>query len=66
MITLQFAQSIIDDGTCSKQEVRQFLKVKKDLLTTSLDGMVNNYDLDAYANVKKDINNITNILQGIV
>jgi len=66
MITLQFAQSIIDDGTCSKQEVKQFLKAKKDLLNASLDGMVNNYDLDAYANVKLDINNITNILQGIV
>jgi len=66
MITLQYAQSIIDDGTCTKKEVKQFLNAKKDLLNASLDNMFINYDLDTYANVKRDINTITNIVQGLV
>jgi hypothetical protein len=66
MITLQYAQSIIDDGTCTKVEVKQFLKAKKDILNDQLDGMYKIYDLDTYANVKRDINNITNIIQGLV
>jgi len=66
MITLAYAQSVIDDGTCTKKEVKEFLKDEKDSLTDRLNGLSKHGDLELYVRIKKDITILQDIIQGII
>jgi hypothetical protein len=66
MITLAYAQSVIDDGTCTKKEVKDFLRDEVDSLTDRLTCISKHGDLETYVRIKQDIKALQNIIQGII
>jgi len=66
MTTLAHVQELIDGGLITKKEARQFLNNKKDSLNLIVEDMYRNYDIDTYANTKKEIEDIKTIVAGLV
>jgi len=66
MTTLAHVQELIDGGLITKKEARQFLNNKKDALNLIVEDMYRNYDIDTYANTKKEIEDIKTIVAGLV